>query len=869
MSEAQDKFIGATLSHFRIEAKLGEGGMGRVYKAIDVRLRRPAALKLLSPALIRDEKALKHFQIEAVAASSINHPNICTIYEIDTVRSNTFIAMEYVDGQTLGELLTQKGRLPQSQVLSILEQVCAALSCAHENGIVHQDIKPDNIMISGEQNRVKVMDFGLAKLASDTAKREAGDAATMDSEDSVFVPDLVTTTFSGLMGTAAYMSPEQAKREPVDYRTDIYSLGVMTFELLTGKKPFSGDSQITLLENIVSSRPPALQRKGLHISARWIPIIRRCMQKRPDDRYQSVKELRRDLSGVGKSIKAENNLFHKIKDRLAGKKGRLLLSAAALLMLAFFAAFNSARVFNHSDSTTRAAQSFPASTTSSQAYQYFLDGQKSLWRYDVRAAVSSFQMAVEADNSFAYAYVLLGMLLRWQNRKEDMKMCQAAAQKQLPNLSGWEKQLVLGYLYYFKDEKIESRNAFLKAIELDSTCIDCYFGASLAYERLYDFGSAIMITQKIIDIDSTNIAAFGNMSDMYEWQGNIDAAMRYAKKQLDLILASGDMAGVEGAYESFGRLNHYLGADSIAIDNLIKSLHYDPRNRDASRFLAEAYALSGNIEKAEQTLEEALSMPLKPQERANIYQYYGTLMTFSGQWVSAIEHFGKKRQLFRRENDQKALCVGLIDVCELYFELRKPVLVSREIQWYASQFGVDASEGACFQYVDLNLRLALSEGKMKEAQKWSKILSSLYRESGAVLGQARLAMAQEEYAEIVSALTPIVAKETKPFWGDYLRLRYLLASAQFKSGLYDEAVQSCKKALQARHIFMNPYISLYYIKIIALLSEIYQADGRFDLALVECDRFFTYWKKADPGIPLLVEMQERQQRLRRRIESNL
>jgi len=770
--------------------------------------------------------------------------------------------MEFVDGQTLGELLAERGRLPQSDVLAILEQVCAALECAHDNGIVHQDIKPDNIMVSTPQNRVKVMDFGLAKLASKTAAKEAGDAATMDSEDSVFVPDLVTTTFSGLMGTAAYMSPEQAKRDAVDYRTDIYSLGVMTYELLTGKKPFRGDSQIEMLEHIVNNQPPELERRGLHISTKWVPIIRRCMEKEPRDRYQAIEDLQHDLAGVKKSTRAHHNGLLELKRNANRKKHKLLWITAIMLLLSVFMAANYNRIFRHSKSMTHRELALPVTTTSRQAYQYFLEGQKAWWRYDMRAAVNSFQMAVEADTSFAYAYALLGVLLCWQDRNAEMKECQIAAGKELQNLKGWEKQLVQGFIYYFDDQYSKMKKAFRKAIELDSTCIDCYLGAALAYEQFKDFDNAIELTKKVIDLDSTHIAAHGNISDMYEWSGDIFHAKLYAEKQLNLILASGNVAGIESPYEALGRFNHYLAKDSLAIHYLTKSLEIDPRNKDASLYLAEVLALGAQIEKAEQVLQSSLSMPLKPEERGTIYEWYGTLMTFTGQWVNAINNFEKAFRLFDQVDRVKGLQGCIRHMCDIYFELNQHVMINSKMQQIMQRLNIDHQSNVSWEsYWEIKVRLALKDNDFSSAERIIQQYYQSCQKTHNDIFEAKLAIAQEEYASAIDVLSPRIEKNKIYFRGGYLKRLYHSAYSQNKCGMHNQAIQTCTLALQARRILFRAEYSIYYIKMIALLAELYETTGQINLALAECEKFFLYWQNADPGIPLLVEMQARLARL--------
>jgi len=228
--------IGKTISHYKILEKLGEGGMGVVYKAEDTKLRRTVALKFLPPELTRDSEAKERFIHEARAAAALNHPNICTIHEIDESEGQFFIAMEYVEGESLKDVI--EGNLPKvlnfREALDLASRVADGLNEAHGKGIIHRDIKPDNIMITSK-GQAKIMDFGLAKLRGQTKLTREG------------------TT----LGTVAYMSPEQARGDEVDHRTDIWSLGVILYEMLTGHLPFRGEYDQAVIYAIMNEEPEA------------------------------------------------------------------------------------------------------------------------------------------------------------------------------------------------------------------------------------------------------------------------------------------------------------------------------------------------------------------------------------------------------------------------------------------------------------------------------------------------------------------------------------------------------------------------------------------------------------------------------------
>ncbi len=261
--------IGQSISHFTVLEKLGEGGMGVVYKAQDSKLNRSVAMKFLPNHVAATPEELERFVQEAKAAAALNHPNICTIYGIDEFEGKHFIVMEFVDGQTLAE---KKGSLTQKQALEIGIQIAEGLAAAHERGIVHRDIKPENIMI-GKDGRVQIMDFGLAKLRG---------ASRLTKEGST-------------VGTAGYMSPEQVQGHEVDHRSDIFSLGVLLFEMLTGQPPFKGVHETAIAYEIVNVDSPPMSSLKPELSPELDAIVLDCLEKEPQERTQAASQVALEL----------------------------------------------------------------------------------------------------------------------------------------------------------------------------------------------------------------------------------------------------------------------------------------------------------------------------------------------------------------------------------------------------------------------------------------------------------------------------------------------------------------------------------------------------------------------------------------------
>ena len=509
--------IGTTISHYKIVEKLGGGGMGVVYKAEDTKLRRIVALKFLSPDLARDEQAKTRFVHEAQAASALRHPNICTIHDIDETADNRlFIVMDFYEGKTLKEMI-ESGPLPIDKAIDIAIQVAQGLAKAHESGVVHRDIKPANILI-GQDGIARIVDFGLAKLSGQTMLTKAGST----------------------LGTEAYMSPEQARGESVDHRTDIWSLGVTMYEMVTGQPPFKSEYHDGLVYSLLNEQPSPMTGLRTGVPMELERITGKCVEKKAADRYQHADELLVDLRSLkrrvetGEAAQAAAVAKPLMRKKYAVYAGLFILVAAILLTV---------KVLLPTREVLDSIAVLPLENLSGDpAQEYFSDGMtdalitelqkiKSLRvisRTSVRQYKGTIKTLPEIARELNVKAVVEGSVLRdSDNVRINVQLLQASPEKHLwanafdrkmKNVLGLQSEVAQSIAQEIRvtvTPQEQTRLASARTINTEAYQLYLQGRYHFAQRTLAAFNKSIQLFQQVLDKDPDNALAYAGLAESY------------------------------------------------------------------------------------------------------------------------------------------------------------------------------------------------------------------------------------------------------------------------------------------------------------------------------------------------------------------
>src|SRR5499426_3511224 len=508
--------VGHSLGHYQALSLIGSGGMGKVYLAEDTRLGRKVALKLLPPEFTQDRKRVRRFKQEARAASSLNHPNILTIHEIGEASTGEggahYIVSEFVEGETLRAML-RDGRLDVGKATAIAEQVASALSVAHEAGIVHRDIKPENVMVRPD-GLVKVLDFGLAKLTEAPARPADSEALTN-----------LSTAPGMVMGTVSYMSPEQARGQKADHRTDIFSLGVMLYEMIAGRRPFEGATTSDVIAALLTAEPPPLGKYCAEATTELELIVGKCLAKDRETRYQSAAELIAELKTLPQGSQTERPTTREVvvtRPRLASRRWLLIAAMALSLVVGLIWLISWRRSqAPQSDQIKLTSQDEPrpanAGSINPEAYDAYLSGRFYANRQkkaDNETAIMMLKRAVDLDPNFAAAHAELAQAYVWrfflftpgEKHWEEKAFVEVEKALALDKDSAVAHQ-ALGRLLWtpanqFPHEK--SIKEYRRALTLDPSLSEARNLLAVVYNHIGAFDQALQELQKAVTVNPTN-----------------------------------------------------------------------------------------------------------------------------------------------------------------------------------------------------------------------------------------------------------------------------------------------------------------------------------------------------------------------------
>jgi len=644
-------FIGQTISHYKVLQKLGSGGMGVVYKAEDTKLNRTVALKFLPPELSQLEEAKKRFIQEARAASVLEHQNICTIHEIDeTADHQMFICMAYYDGETLRERI-QRGPLTISEVYEIAVQIAQGLLQAHAAGIIHRDLKPANVILT-KSGEVRILDFGLAKLAGETT----------------------LTKPNTLPGTIPYMSPEQIRGEEVDFRTDIWSFGIILYEMISGIQPFSGEYDQAILYCILNEEPKPLANLNKQVPENLNTLVKRCLEKHPENRYQHIEELFSDLKATPSELKTEIHVKPQLK--WTKKQAGILMFLVVLVGLILVISFPSPR--------TRLKQLFgfdslppdkhlaflpinlPAEEMSLRPY---LDGlteiiaskltqinqaNGKLWIVPFREVCEeNISSVVDARKEFGVNLAITGYYLSTENRVQLVfNLVDAEKLRQIRStiVEGQVSQNPLlqekilhelqAMLEIHPEEKIPDSEGEVPAINPEAYD---YYIRGIGYLQKSDLpenlNSGVELLQKSVTLDPHFALAQAKLGEAY-WQKYLNTNdpqwVRYAESHCQRALQLNPENPI--VLVCNGHLQSGTGHPEQAKNSFQSALTHDSLCADAYRGLARAYETMVQFPEAENAYLK--SIQIQPAYWRN-YNSLGVFYYRQGQYQKAVTQFQK------------------------------------------------------------------------------------------------------------------------------------------------------------------------------------------------------------------------------------
>jgi serine/threonine protein kinase/Flp pilus assembly protein TadD len=635
--------IGKTLSHFKILEKLGEGGMGAVYLAEDLELNRQVALKVLPAEMASDPERLSRFKREAKAVAALNHPNIVTIYSVEDSDQGRFISMELVKGQSLEKMIEPQG-LPVEQFFNIAVPLADALSAAHQGGITHRDLKPANIMVSDE-GRVKVLDFGLAKL-------HTVDPAAADPD----LPTQALTQEGMVMGTVPYMSPEQVQSRPADHRTDIFSLGIILYEMATGERPFRGESSADLISSILRDSPRPVTKIKVDLPNHLGRIVGRCLEKEPGRRYQTALDLRGELEHLREEVAKETGdsgssiAVLPFRNMSPDKEQDYFCEGIAEELINRLGKFQNLRV---------------ASRTS--AFQ-FKDADS-----DIREIGERLNVGTVLEGSVRKAGNQLRISAQLVNVADGYRLWSDSFDRELKDVFAIQDEIAQSIVdaLHVTLSPSEAKQVVQKATQVDVQAYDFYLkGRKFFYQfRQQGFEFARQMFARAIVIDPSYSRPYAGVADccsfLYMYfdssEDNLQEADAASLKAVEIDPGSAEAHASRGLAVS---LSQRFDEAKIEFET---ALRLDPNNYEAHYLYARSLFAQGNLAEAAKRFEKACDV--NPEDY-NAPQLLAVAYAGLGREADSTEAFKRSlvvidRHLELNPDDARAIYLGAGSLCHL------------------------------------------------------------------------------------------------------------------------------------------------------------------------------------------------------------
>ncbi len=805
---------GTIIKHYKLTELLGEGKTGIVYKARDMHLLRPVAIKFLFFGL-PDHKIIGDIlESRAIGIATINHPSICTLYEIGQIKGQAFVVMEYLRGPTLQKAIVSE-MLTREDIHNIVDTLLDVFQVAHKAGQT-LSLKAHNIFLCKDLS-VKITDFNLYTKMH----RDLHESAEMDKHG--FENDSDIKNHADLVSST-------------DIQRDIKSLGQLFYGILSGN-PVNSEH---VTSGVRAHNLVRLQRPGDR--TKWKRVLDKMLSLDKRERYPSIKAVKTDLN-------KKSTINH-----LMGKRffTGIAFVVSLLLVSSLYIALN---FFHDKPEKLYYLQRYEISTHSLQALNWFEKGQQAWWRYDLKRAIDCFEIATNIDSTFVYAHALNGVILKWEDYHDRSSVAFDRVKQYCEHAPVWEQSLAKGFLGYHEENPARAHQAFRVCLDHCPDLIDAYLGEALIYEVEKEYEKAIETTKKVITVDPSHISAHSNIADLLVKLGQYDQAEKWAQKTVELIEASGDTMGIENAYDLLGNIYRLNTKYPQAIAYLKRAVSIAPLQRTNWGLLAETFALNRQIREAEEALLDALNLPFNAMDKVELYGKLGYIYVFSGQYDSAIKAFQNARDIsFDSFRFQQYLGFTQ-DMVEVYF-LLNDVRAVADAQHVIDRMNQDQINEFAdkVEYLKsfVQIRRALLVGNefvLSEyvSDQYQRPLSPEFEI--AMFSEALIALAMEEKAlewfQIRATNAASILGDEKLIF-DYYHSLFL-----YKAGNYDQALACCNQIQETSAIF---FTDLYSIKLLALFVDIYLAMENARMAELYVQKFFEYWQFADKDVPLYQEM---------------